>query len=81
MATTCMVCHQGEIQPGTTSYVFERDGQRLVVRDVPADVCGQCGEAWLDDRVAGQVLAMAAQARRAAERVVVSHYPAVSAAG
>ena len=32
----CIVCHQGETQPGTTTLTFDRAGSTIVARSVPA---------------------------------------------
>jgi YgiT-type zinc finger domain-containing protein len=77
MSITCPVCREGTTRPGTTSYTFERDGRVVVVNAVPADVCSHCGEAWLADLVAGHVLSLAAEARRARESFLIREYVAV----
>ncbi len=40
----CPHCH-GELQGGTTSYTVNRHGYHLIIDDVPALICEQCGEA------------------------------------
>jgi YgiT-type zinc finger domain-containing protein len=61
---TCVICKHGETQPGTTRIAVERGSTVLVVRGVPAQVCDNCGEAYLSadavDRLQ-QMLAVAAQ--------------------
>jgi YgiT-type zinc finger domain-containing protein len=42
----CDLCG-GELQPGKTSLEIWRGEELLVIRDVPADVCVQCGEAYI----------------------------------
>ncbi|MSQ06962.1 MAG: type II toxin-antitoxin system MqsA family antitoxin [Dehalococcoidia bacterium] len=37
----------GELQPGTTTLEVWLGEQLIVVRDVPAGVCQQCGEAYI----------------------------------
>jgi YgiT-type zinc finger domain-containing protein len=71
MDTTCFVCHEGTC--GTTSYTFDRDDRLIVLKDVPAQVCGGCGEAWLDDLVAGAMLRLAAEADPSDGRMVRSY--------
>jgi YgiT-type zinc finger domain-containing protein len=77
MSIICPICREGTTGPGTASYTFERNGQVLVVNEVPADVCSHCGEAWLADLVAGHVLSLAAEARRADESFLIREYVAV----
>lgn len=39
----CLLC-QGELRPGKTAYAINRRGYHLIIDDVPAWVCSQCGE-------------------------------------
>ncbi len=52
---TCIVCKSGETRPGTETISYERDGAVVVVRDVPAEVCAQCGEAYITGTVADEL--------------------------
>lgn len=52
----CLICRQAEIVDSLTSVTFERDEMRLVVNHVPARVCPSCGEAYMDEDVAVQLL-------------------------
>ena len=42
----CDLCG-GELESGKTTLEIWRRGQLIVIRDVPADVCQQCREAYL----------------------------------
>lgn len=53
---------------------FHRDGQTVVVNEVPADVCENCGEAYVAEDVTTQVLAIAAEARRVQAQVLVRDF-------
>ena len=61
----CIVCRQAETRSGTTTVTLERQGATLVFKDVPAQVCPNCGEDYVDDAVAGALL-------QSAERMVAS---------
>jgi YgiT-type zinc finger domain-containing protein len=37
----------GELRPGTTTLEVWRGEQLIVIREVPADVCQQCKEAYI----------------------------------
>ena len=52
----CLICRQAETVDGLTSVTFERDEMRLVFNSVPARVCPSCGEAYVDEDVAVQLL-------------------------
>ena len=43
----CPQC-KGVLEQGTTTYTDTRSGYVIVLNDVPAMVCRQCGEALLD---------------------------------
>jgi YgiT-type zinc finger domain-containing protein len=51
----CVLCKNGETRPGTVTVTLERGKTVVVVRDVPADVCENCGEYYLDSAVAQEV--------------------------
>jgi YgiT-type zinc finger domain-containing protein len=72
----CVVCRQGETRPGTTTVVLQRAGATVVVNDVPARVCENCGEEYVDEQVAENVLAAAAASARAGLRVEIRDYVA-----
>lgn len=52
----CIICRQAELIDGFTSIPFERDEFRLLMRNVPAQVCPNCGEALVDEDVAAELL-------------------------
>ena len=73
-AMKCVICRQGETQPGLTTVTLERNGLTLVVKNVPARVCANCGEDYVDERVATQLLATAEEAARAGVLVDIRAY-------
>jgi len=44
----CPMCH-GSMEKGKTTFTSDLGFGVVVVRQVPAHVCGQCGESWLSD--------------------------------
>ena len=52
----CIICRQAELIDGFTSIPFERDEFRLLIKNVPAQVCPNCGEAIVDEDVAVELL-------------------------
>jgi len=47
----CPIC-VGKLEPGKTVYTLDLGDGLLVVKQVPARICDQCGEQWIDDRTA-----------------------------
>ncbi|MDQ6725314.1 MAG: type II toxin-antitoxin system MqsA family antitoxin [Actinomycetota bacterium] len=75
----CIVCRHGDTRPGTTTVTFHRDGRTLVVNEVPALVCENCGEAYVAGDVTEELLRIASEARQAQAIVLVRDYAPVAA--
>lgn len=71
---TCPICGQQALAPGTTTFTADTDGTVVVVRDVPADVCANCGEAFIDDAVAAELEAVVSEAKATGTESIVRHY-------
>ena len=56
---TCLICKTSGLKDGKTTVVFERNGSTVVVKEVPALVCPNCGEAYVDDKVSENLLRQA----------------------
>ena len=65
---------QGRTRPGKTTVVLQRDGATVVINDVLARVCENCGEEYVGERVAESVLASAEASARAGVRVEIRDY-------
>ncbi|MBF0490904.1 MAG: type II toxin-antitoxin system MqsA family antitoxin [Candidatus Omnitrophica bacterium] len=59
----CPLCG-GKKQLGKTNFTVSLGEGILVVRDVPALVCGQCGEDWIEDKTALRLEKIADEARK-----------------
>ncbi len=60
---TCALCGAYKKAGKTIFTVAVGDGI-LVVRDVPVLVCGQCGEDWIDDKIAARLEKIVNEARK-----------------
>ena len=58
----CTICKQGETLPGKTTVVLERGKTTVVIKDVPADICENCGEYYLTEEMTAKVIEMAEEA-------------------
>ncbi len=72
----CVICKQGKTQKGTATVTLTRDVMTLVVRGVPARVCGNCGEQYVDEATTARLLRTAEAAARAGVQVEVREYAA-----
>lgn len=55
----CVICKHGEMQPGTTTVTLTRGDMTLVIKGVPALICDNCGEEYVDEAVTARLLALA----------------------
>jgi YgiT-type zinc finger domain-containing protein len=46
----CVICKHGETKDGTTTITLERGSSTIVFKDVPAQICDNCGEKYADDK-------------------------------
>ena len=68
----CVLCRQGDTSPGNVTVTLERGRTVIVIKDVPANVCNNCGEFYLSENITREVLQMAeASAEKGVEVEVV----------
>ena len=70
----CVICKTGETRPGKTTVTLEREDMTLVFKSVPADVCTNCGEAYVGEDTSSQLLKAADEAVRCGVQVDVREY-------
>ena len=70
----CVICKQGETIAGETTITLERGGLTLVVKNVPTQVCTNCGEAYVNEKDSAKILAEAEQMAQAGTLVDVRQY-------
>lgn len=58
----CILCRQGETQPGKVTVTLQRGESTIIIKDVPAEVCENCGEYYLEEQIAEKILSMAEEA-------------------
>ncbi len=59
----CPLCG-GMKRTGTTTFTAELGFGVVVVRNVPATVCAQCGSDWISDDIAERLEALVDEARK-----------------
>lgn len=64
----CAICKSGETRDGMTTitfeqegFTFEREGFTLVVKEVPAEICMNCGEDYVDETITHEMMGVAEQ--------------------
>ena len=70
----CVVCKHGETSAGTAMVTLTREQLTLVVKDVPAEVCDNCGEEYVDAEITSRLLQTADDAAQSGVQVDVRQY-------
>ncbi len=72
----CVICKTGTTAAGTVTVTLERNDSVVVIKDVPAQVCDDCGEYYLDEAVTKRIYALAEVALERHAEVEVLRYAA-----
>lgn len=70
----CVICKKGETRPGKVTVTLDKEGATLVFRGVPASICLNCGEEYVDGDITASLLESAAEAARSGIEVEVRQY-------
>ena len=57
----CAICRHGHTESGFTTVTLERNQTTLVFKQVPADICANCGEVYLSLEINRSLLKQAEQ--------------------
>lgn len=69
----CPLC-KGSVADGSATFTVDLGEGVVVVRDIPAQVCSQCGEEWLDDATAMKLETIVESARQKHVTVEVARW-------
>ncbi len=70
----CPLCG-GQKMLGETTFTADLESCLIVVRKVPAKVCEQCGESWLEQKTAKKLEELVQEARKKEAEVEIVHWP------
>lgn len=70
----CVICKMSETRAGKATVTLERNGATLVFKGVPASICANCGEEFVDEKTASGLLKSAEQAAQAGVQVDIREY-------
>ena len=70
----CIICKTGATAEGFTTVTMERGKTTIVIKNVPADVCGNCGEPYVTEQTSTRVLEIAEAAVEIGAAVQVQEY-------
>jgi len=73
---TCLVCKQGETKAGRTTVTLQRGSCTVIIKNVPADVCENCGEYYVAEDITADLLRRAEAAAQNGAEVEILAYAA-----
>lgn len=72
----CALCHHGQTNSGHTTVTLQRGETTIILKDVPAEVCDNCGEYYLSESVTEQALNKAEDAAKRGSEVEILRFAA-----
>lgn len=72
----CPICKHGDTISGTASITLERNTATLVFKDVPAQICNNCGEEYFTDNITQSIMKQAESAIAQGVQIDVRQYRA-----
>ena len=70
----CVICKEGETRPGKITVTLQRESMILVMRGVPAIVCENCGEEYLEAGTKDLMMKQAGELARSGIQVAICEY-------
>ncbi len=72
----CVICKHSETAPGVTTVVLTRGNPTIIIKNVPAEICRNCGEYYLSSEMTHELLKIANDAVRKGAEIEIIQYAA-----
>ncbi len=72
----CILCKHGDTRAGESVVTLQRNETIVVIKNVPADICDNCGEFYLSSGVTQEVMARAEAAVKSGVELEILRYAA-----
>ncbi len=72
----CVLCRHGDTLPGKVTVTLQRANAVIIIKDVPADVCDNCGEYYLSESTIRSVLRTAEESVKKGVEVEIVRFAA-----
>jgi YgiT-type zinc finger domain-containing protein len=72
----CVICKKGQTQAGLVTVTLQREDCIVILKQVPAEICENCGEYYLSESVTEDVLKRAEEAVGKGAEVEIIKYAA-----
>ncbi len=76
----CVICKNGVTAKGAATVVLNRDETAVIFKQVPADICENCGEYYLSDEITRKILQKAEEGIMKGVEVEICRYATYAAA-
>ena len=70
----CVICKYGDTIKGNTTITLEKNSSTIVFKNVPAMVCDNCGEKYIDDKITRELLKNANDIVKSGAQVDIRNY-------
>ena len=72
----CVICKNGATSLGRVTVSLQRGDSSIIIKNVPAEVCENCGEYYLDEKTTDCILQQAEDAVRKGAEVEILRFAA-----
>lgn len=72
----CVWCKKGKTRAGKKTVTLEYKGTTLVIKEVPAEICDNCGEGFLSEKVTKEIHGKAKAAAEEGGEVYIKRFKA-----
>ncbi len=72
----CVICKNGQTNNQAVTVTLEQHGKTFVFKDVPALVCENCGEQYIEEDTSRRLLSLALDVSKVGPDVMITRYKA-----
>ena len=72
----CVMCREGKAATGQATVTLQRGESTIIFKNVPAEVCTNCGEYYLSESVTNQLLTRAEAAVQSGAELEILRFAA-----
>lgn len=72
----CVICKNGETRLGHVTVTLQRGECTVIIKEVPADVCQNCGEHYVSEEISAELQRRVEKAAGTGDEVTVLLYAA-----
>lgn len=70
----CPICKFGNMKDGFTQVVFTRGKTTIIFKNVPAKICDDCGEYFLDEQISQDIYTQAENCISSGQEIAIIEY-------